>query len=333
MNDERSVQVNPEGPQTPTIIDRMITSESDLRLYIDDLRTRKVTAVSFDMEGDQGSIRYQYSISIFQCYDGEQSAIIDVLRMGNNPTLKEFLTCQDITKVMFSCSNDIFMTQNVLGCTISPVRDIAIGQTLLGLPVNLSNYLNIDKKIKDSFQRANWLARPIRPELLEYAINDVLGLLSIEKEIAVELYEKNLFQNYEKGAVAISSRDFTVNQHKQYLAKFPAYARLNPQKKQLAASVWIFRELLGESLNCPVGYLISKKVMSHIINNSADDVLKALISELNRGRRAERRIAPSVIVSLFNKAINSPHLPPRVEWRKTARQRDNATTPKNSFLS
>ena len=36
------------------------------------------------------------------------------------PGLHQFLTCNDIVKVMFSCPNDIFMTQNVLDAQSHP---------------------------------------------------------------------------------------------------------------------------------------------------------------------------------------------------------------------
>lgn len=289
--------------------DLMITTEDELRDYLCDLCRRDVREISLDLEGDQGSFRYKYSISIFQCFDGEKSAVIDVLKMGNNGTLREFLTDETISKIMFSCPNDIFMTQNVLGCTISPVRDIAVGQKLLGLPVNLSDYLDIDREKKDSFQRANWLTRPIRPELLEYAINDVLMLLSIEQKIARELREKELYEEYVNATRQVTSRDFTVNQHKQYMAKFPGYSRMRPEKKLLAASVWIFRELLGQKLNCPVGYILSKKSMAQIIMQPRGSVVKELENELNRTRRASKKIRMETIRILYEKASRSPHLP------------------------
>ncbi|MFP4013577.1 MAG: hypothetical protein ACLFVQ_05790 [Chitinispirillaceae bacterium] len=310
--------------------DLMITTEDELRAYYSDLRNRNVREISLDLEGDQGSFRYKYSISIFQCFDGEKSAVIDVLKMGNNGTLRELLTDETITKVMFSCPNDIFMTQNVLGCTISPVRDIAVGQKLLGLPINLSNYLDIDREKKDSFQRANWLTRPIRPELLEYAINDVLKLLSIEQKIARELREKELYEEYVDATRSVSGKDFRVNQHKLYMAKFPGYSRMRPEKKILAARVWIFRELLGQKLNCPVGYVLSKKRMARIIDQTRESVVKELESELNSTRRQSKKICMETIRMLFEKASRSPHLPrpkPVRSKRKALRDQNRSVMP------
>ncbi len=297
-----SSDIQPEtGPEKLSLIDQIIENESELIVYLNHLREKKIRAVALDMEGDQGLLRYNYSISIFQCFDGEKKVIIDVLKIGKKQGLHQFLTCNDIVKVMFSCPNDIFMTQNVLGCTIAPVRDIAVGQKLLGLPVNLSDYLKIDKVKKDSFQRANWLKRPIKPELLDYAINDVLELFNIESQIETKLRDQNLYEKYLEESSLISKRNFVVNQLRLYKQKFPGFKKLKPEKKLLAANVWIFRELIGRHFDIPVGFLLSKQSMVKIVRNS-ENLLSVLEEELNRNRKAEKRIDSGLIERYYSKA-------------------------------
>ena len=128
---------------------RIISSDNELSVYFSALKEHGINRVAIDLEGDQGSINYKYSISIIQCFDGDEAVIIDVLKTGNSPALKDLLTCKDIVKVMFSAENDLYMTQNVLGYSISPIRDIAIAQKLLGMKINLANQIGIIKEIKN----------------------------------------------------------------------------------------------------------------------------------------------------------------------------------------
>lgn len=283
-------------------IDRYIDCESALVSYHSDLHARGVESVALDMEGDQGSIRYAYSISIFQCFDGVESAIIDVLSIGNIAALNKFLTDPAITKVMFSCANDIFMTQNILGSTIAPVRDIAVGQHLLGLPTTIADYLDIDKNQKDRFQRANWLRRPIKKELLDYAINDVLNLLNIEQEITKKLRLVNKYDEYINGSEQLTAKNFLIDHFTHYKAKFPHYKRLKPAQRKAAATAWIFRELFGKHYDVPVGYILSKKAMCAIIKEP-DNMVQALINELNRGRAPDRLVRPELVENLYRKAV------------------------------
>jgi ribonuclease D len=293
-----------------SMVCRIITTEEQLKDYLGGLRGKDVRRVALDMEGDQGMFHYHYAVSILQCFDGEEGVIIDIIKMGGrgNDTLREFLTCQDIVKVMFSCGNDVFMSQNVLGCTISPINDISIAQKLLEMPINLTSYLNIDKDQKDRFQRANWLLRPIKPALLEYAINDVLKLLDIEDDLSAQLTKRELYGRYIEQSRAASEKTYVADPHLLFKTKFPGYARLPFDKKKLAAGLWIFRELLGERFDCPTGYILPKKALAPILGSNKE-LVSALESEINRGRKPHKRMDITLIRELFDKAMLSPHIP------------------------
>jgi ribonuclease D len=300
--------------------DTIITEEPRLREYLHDLRKKGVKKLALDMEGDQGMFHYRYAVSILQCFDGEDAAVIDVLKMGSNDTLREFLTCQDIIKVMFACGNDIFMAQTVIGCTIAPINDISVAQKLLGIPINLANYLNIDKEEKDAFQRANWLLRPIKPALLSYAINDVLKLLEIESDLAEQLVKRGIYEDYIRASRTASDKKHITNPHLLFTRKFPGYVKMPFEKKRLAAAVWIFRELLGERFDCPVGYLLSKKSLCQALYSDRD-LPNALEAELNRNRKPQKRLDIGLIKELLDVAMRSPHIPEKPTAIKRRRTR------------
>lgn len=280
---------------------KIISTEKEIESYLENLRSRGIKKIAIDLEGDQGSINYNYSISIFQCFDGTTPVVIDILKISKSDELKEFLTSPDIIKVMFSSENDLFMTQNVLGYSIENIRDIAIAQKLLGMRINLSDYIGIEKQTKDSFQRANWLRRPIRRDLLEYAVNDVLYLLEINDKLEEELKDKNLYTQYITASAKVSEKNFIVDQHHQYKEKFPGYKRLSKEKREVAKIIWIFRELLGEYFNCPSGYIFSKKTMNDIISDN-DYILVKLEQELNRNRSGRKKIDMEFIKKFYKKA-------------------------------
>jgi len=279
---------------------RIIETEADLAAYLEKLRKNGVKEIALDLEGDQGTIHYEYSIAILQYFDGTEALVIDVVKTGNCAALREFLTCPDISKVMFSCKNDLFMTQNTLGCTISPLRDIALAQKLLGKTVNISEHIGIDKTKKDKFQRANWLRRPLARDLVEYAINDVLHLIRVQNDLESELAEKGLLQQFLNTSKDMPNRDYRVDQYEQYKEKFPGYDRLKGEKRELAALLWAFREMLGEHYDCPVGYLIPKSAMNDIIRDKKL-MLEMLQKELKGNRN--RRIDGDTVSNLYKKAV------------------------------
>ncbi len=282
---------------------RIIADAKSVAAYLDGLRGRGVGEIALDLEADQGSYRYRYSVSIIQCFDGEETVIIDVLALGRETEgLAALLEAPDIAKVMFSSKNDLFIVQNVLGCGIRPIRDVAVAQKLLGLKVDLASYLGIEKSAKDGFQRANWLKRPITRKLLEYAAGDVERLLSIETGFRQELAEKGLDERYRQACALLPASDYRVDQYRMYERKFPGYPRLSPEKKKAARLVWVFRELIGERFDSPVGYIISTKRLPAVLAGPEDALAARLEEALNEGRRPERRLSASLVAQALEEA-------------------------------
>ena len=279
----------------------MILTNEALHEYRASLIARNIEAIALDMEADQGNIRYKYSISIIQINDGEDTFIVDALALGQGSAIKDLLTDARIKKIMFSCGNDLFLTQNVLGCTIFPIRDIACAQKILGQKNDLTQYLGIDKAEKDAFQRANWLKRPISPEMLKYAANDVAKLLTIERDLARLLIENGFYAKYIEECERLSTLEYKIDQIHSYLTKFPGYSRLNNNRKKMARAVWIFRELLGEKFDCPVGYLMSKSSM--IAVTKSRDAVAAIACELNKNRRDNKKLSTALIEKLYERAV------------------------------
>ncbi len=278
-----------------------IKTEADLVGYLNHLEYHGISKIALDLEGDQGSINYEYAISIFQVFDGMKPAIIDVLMMDKVDVLKDFLESEKITKVMFSCSNDQFMAQNVLDCTIRGIRDIAVAQKLLSIPINIAEYIGIDKKEKDHNQRANWIRRPISDDLLEYAINDVLDLMKIEDQLCEELEAKNFMQGYLNGCADLSKQDYRANPLHLYSRRIGSYKYMKPDKKELLRTIWIVRELIGKELNKPVGHLFSKKVMPFWVRKRIN-VPEEIQYLVNKKLPPEKRLSLNDIMDLWDKA-------------------------------
>jgi hypothetical protein len=76
---------------------------------------------------------------------------------------------------------------------------------------------------------------------------------------------------------------------------------LFPEQQRDAATVWIFRELLGKHFNIPVGYILSKKALAAAIRNP-DHVAASLERELNQGRSAEKRVTRGFVEKFYHEA-------------------------------
>jgi ribonuclease D len=138
--------------------------------------------------------------------------------------------------------------------------------------------------------------------LLDYAINDVLDLFTIEREIAERLCEANRYETYLKESAALTQKNYVIDHLQHYKAKFPGYKNLNPEKRGKAAVAWVFRELMGKHFDCPVGYILSKHALAAAIADH-ENMQASLERELNRGRSTGKRVTKTLVEKCFNEAL------------------------------
>ena len=289
-----------------------LTKDSEIRDYLKEIHARNYRRIAIDLEGDQGSVHYKNSISIIQVWDGTKAYIFDVQALDKHDALIEFLTSKKFTKIMFACTNDLFMTQNTLNCTIEHIRDIAVAQKMLNQSINLAKHIGIDKKEKDSLQRANWVIRPIADHLIEYAINDVLDLIRLEDDLINQLVSKNKYLEYQRRCDELSRTDYRIDPLFVYSRRIGTYKHMNPKQKEILRTIWIMRELIGEHLDKPVGLLYSKKAFPFWVRKAREiDFVTEVFSLVNKKLRPEKRLNRATIQEFYEKAAElaakAPH--------------------------
>jgi ribonuclease D len=103
---------------------------------------------------------------------------------------------EGILKVFHACEQDMAMLRKAVGVMPTPVFDtqqaalfISPKAQFTGLAELASNLLKI--KMNKDCQRSNWEQRPLSPEQLKYAVNDVRYLRSLYPPLKLLLDEKN----------------------------------------------------------------------------------------------------------------------------------------------
>ncbi|MDT8406349.1 MAG: ribonuclease D [Methylococcales bacterium] len=99
----------------------------------------------------------------------------------------------DLVKVIHSCRQDLEIFYHLTGQIPGPVFDTQIAAPLLGLPENagyallVSHFLNVN--LSKAHSRTDWLARPLSPEQLRYAADDVTYLCLVYQKMLTKLNE------------------------------------------------------------------------------------------------------------------------------------------------
>ena len=154
---------------------------------------RAMTArrVAVDIESN-GFFRYHERVCLVQLMAFETTYIIDPLAIDNVSSLGELLSSPMVEKIFHSADYDVRSFDRDWGFTVNNLFDTGVasalvGSTSVGLQSVLEEYINVVLTKERRLQRSDWTKRPLAPESIEYAANDVLHLPKLRDVLTMRL--------------------------------------------------------------------------------------------------------------------------------------------------
>ena len=209
-------------------------------------------------------------LGVFQINVAEQVFLLDGTSLDLSAFWEKLFKAQQ--NIFHACSEDIDLIYHYAQQkTLNNVFDTQVGLSFLGhgLQVSYQNALKqiLDIDIDKDQTRSDWLARPLSPEQLSYAANDVLYLMDLSKTIQHQLAQKNVL-------------DFTLEdcRHLTYeigqetplellyldMGNYRHSRRQLMQLQQLA--VW--REKMVKALNYPRSFILKSSTMIDLVEKN-----------------------------------------------------------------
>jgi ribonuclease D len=185
--------------------------------------------------------------------------------------------------VLHAASNDV-VPLAAKGVTPPRLVDTAVAAAVLGLPIGLGVLLEEALGLrmegdKESFQRADWAARPIPAPMQAYAAGDVVHLPALWSALAERLAVTDRMPWFEQELTA--SLENAVTDTRDW-RRVRGVGRLSPTQQLMARMLWESREALARAED------IAPNLLLH------DEAILALAVEPPRtaaqlARRARRR--------------------------------------------
>ncbi|WP_342269703.1 ribonuclease D [Rickettsia endosymbiont of Orchestes rusci] len=162
-------------------------------------RLSNIDIISIDTEFSRRNTYYA-KLSIIQVKAGSYSAIIDGLSNLDLAVFNQILINDKILKLFHAPREDLEIFYYLFGVLPCNIFDIQIAADICGFGKQLSYddlcYKIYDVKIDKTCQKSNWLKRPIKEEMLNYAMQDLEYLEVIYKELYKIITENNLIKEY-----------------------------------------------------------------------------------------------------------------------------------------
>jgi ribonuclease D len=169
---------------------QLIRTEADLAALADRLRPEPLLAVDTEAASFH---RYLDRVYLLQISSREETAVVDPLATGGLGPMGELLADPAIEIVFHDADYDLRLLHREYGFTATNLFDTRIAAQLLnepgiGLAALLEKYADV--RLDKRFQRADWSARPLSPEMLAYAASDTRYLPRLRDIMREQLGER-----------------------------------------------------------------------------------------------------------------------------------------------
>lgn len=137
---------------------------------------------------------YYPELCLLQLCNGEQAACVDPLRLADLTPLLEILMDPKVLKIFHAGRQDLEIFYHRWGRLPQPLFDTQIAAALLGLGDQIGYATLVQqllgRELEKGHTRTDWARRPLDPEQLRYALDDVIYLGEIHQQLTTRLREQ-----------------------------------------------------------------------------------------------------------------------------------------------
>ena len=212
---------------------------------------------------------YRAELCLLQLSSPGDAVCIDPLAIANLGALVPAFTSPAIVKVMHASRQDLEVMFPAVGL-IQPVFDTQIAAALTGLPAQIG-YADLVRRLlgtdlAKSHTRTDWSRRPLSPEQIEYALDDVRFLLPLRERLEEQLDRLGRRSWLAEELAELADPGAILAQPEQAWLRIKGLSALDPGRTRLARNLGAWRERRAIARNRPRGWILEDSVLREIVN-------------------------------------------------------------------
>jgi ribonuclease D len=211
---------------------------------------------------------YHARLCLVQLAAPAEAVCVDPLALGELAPLAALLADPGTVKVMHASRQDLEVLFPLAGLT-RPVFDTQLAAALAGFPAQVG-YAELarrllQRELPKSHTRTDWSRRPLSPEQIEYALDDVRYLLPIAAELEEQLARLGrLAWLAEELADLGDTRGFVTAPEEAWL-RVRGLRGLDPGRERLARALGAWRERRALEHDRPRGWILEDGALREIV--------------------------------------------------------------------
>jgi ribonuclease D len=211
---------------------------------------------------------YRAELCLVQVSAGSDASCVDPLALPDLAPLARALTAPGTIKIMHASRQDIEVLLPVTGL-VRPVFDTQIAAALTGLPAQVG-YAElvrrlIGRDLAKSHTRTDWSRRPLSPEQIEYALDDVRYLLPLKTLLEEKLQQLDRLQWLREELDALDDARSFSTEPDQAWQRVKGLRGLDDERMRLAQKLAAWRERRAIERNRPRGWILDDSALREIV--------------------------------------------------------------------
>lgn len=211
---------------------------------------------------------------------------VDTLRVGPLDDLLTALTSAAAPKLIHAARQDLEAIYLTSKFVVSPVFDTQIAAACVGLKPQIGyaelvhTLLNIT--VPKGQTRTDWSKRPLTPEQLRYAADDVLHLGEIAAQLAEKLRRLGREHWVTEDCLSLEDKELYVPDPAKSWVRLRGIGQLPPESRGRAKTIAVWREGLAREKDLPRAWILSDAAIFSIAHaNPATPAALESIQPLN----------------------------------------------------
>jgi ribonuclease D len=211
---------------------------------------------------------YRAELCLVQVSAESDARCVDPLALPDLTPLTRTLTSQSTIKVMHASRQDIEVLLPVTGL-VRPVFDTQIAAALTGLPAQVG-YAELARRLlgrelPKTHTRTDWSRRPLSPEQIEYALDDVRYLLPLKVLLEERLEKLGRLEWLAEELTALDDERSFSTEPEQAWQRIKGLRGLDEERLRLAQRLAAWRERRAIERNRPRGWILDDVALREIV--------------------------------------------------------------------
>lgn len=289
-----------------------ISTSEELAAFCERVSSARVLAVDTEFLREK---TYHPKLCLVQVASSDECAAIDPILIDDLSPLVRLFEDQSVTKVFHASSQDLEVLFDGLGCVTSPVFDTQVAAAFLGLRQQMSygalveTYTGVHLAKAESL--TDWSRRPLDPEQLAYAEDDVRYLPGIYERMMARLIECDRLSWVMPEMAALTDRSRLVREPLDAFLRLKRASTLTRRQLAIAREVCAWRERCASRRDIPRKWVMTDEVIVEVCRRSPKDETR--LRRLRGAEQLSQRDCEEVLAAVTRGCAVAPEDCPKLE--------------------